>query len=233
MEITRVDRTGAALAAVEQRAIGWHMDESAVVSIIDDDASLRASIDSLLRAVGLQVRAYASVSECLAARRPDAAGCLILDVRLPGIGGLEFQAQLAALDIQLPVILMTGYGDIPMSVRGMKAGAVDFLTKPFRHQDLLDAVTTAIGRHKAQRAVRAEAAALRERFATLSPREQQVMQLVTTGKMNKQVAGDLGLSEITVKIHRGAAMRKMKAQTLPDLVRMAEVVRPTRSSMWG
>jgi FixJ family two-component response regulator len=200
------------------------MDESAVVSIIDDDVSLRAAIDSLLRSVGLEVRAYGSVNEFLAARRPDTPGCLILDVRLPGISGLDFQAQLATLDIQLPVILMTGYGDIPMSVRGMKAGAVDFLTKPFRHQDLLDAVTTAIERHKAQRAVRAEAAALRERFATLSPREQQVMQLVTTGKMNKQVAGDLGLSEITVKIHRGAAMRKMGARTLADLVRMAEAL---------
>src|ERR1700677_1332686 len=151
MEITRVDRTGAALAAVEQRAIGWHMDESAVVSIIDDDASLRASIDSLLRAVGLQVRAYASVSECLAARRPDVAGCLILDVRLPGISGLDFQAQLAGLDIHLPVILMTGYGDIPMSVRGMKAGAVDFLTKPFRDQDMLDAIAVAINRDRARR----------------------------------------------------------------------------------
>lgn len=224
MEIMGAHRTDVTLAAVKQRAIGSCMDESAVVSIIDDDVSLRAAIDSLLRSVGLEVRAYGSVNEFLAARRPDTPGCLILDVRLPGISGLDFQAQLATLDIQLPVILMTGYGDIPMSVRGMKAGAVDFLTKPFRHQDLLDAVTTAIERHKAQRAVRAEAAALRERFATLSPREQQVMQLVTTGKMNKQVAGDLGLSEITVKIHRGAAMRKMGARTLADLVRMAEAL---------
>jgi FixJ family two-component response regulator len=216
--------TGGILAAVKQRAIGSCMDESAVVSIIDDDASLRAAIDSLLRSVGLRVQAYGSVNEFLAARRPDAAGCLILDVRLPGISGLDFQAQLAALDIQLPVILMTGYGDIPMSVRGMKAGAIDFLTKPFRHQDLLDAVTTAIERHKTQRAINAEATARRERFATLSPREQQVMRLVTAGKMNKQVAGDLGLSEITVKIHRGAAMRKMGARTLADLVRMAEAL---------
>jgi FixJ family two-component response regulator len=224
MGMTGAIREGVTLAAVKQRALGSCMDESAVVSIIDDDASLRAAVDSLLRSVGLQVRAYGSVNEFLAAKRPDAAGCLILDVRLPGIGGLEFQAQLAALGIQLPVILMTGYGDIPMSVRGMKAGAVDFLTKPFRHQDLLDAVTTAIERHKVQRAVSAEAAALRDRFATLSPREQQVMQLVASGKMNKQVAGELGLSEITVKIHRGSAMRKMGARTLADLVRMAEAL---------
>jgi len=201
------------------------MGDTSVVYIIDDDKSLRVVIDSLMRSVGLQTRLYASVSAFLSAPRPDTAGCLILDVRLPGTSGLDFQAQLAGHGIHLPVILMTGHGDIPMSVRAMKAGAVDFLTKPFRDQDLLDAVTTAIERDQVRRAAEAEEASLRDRFATLSPREQQVMQLVTAGKMNKQVAGALGLSEITVKIHRGSAMRKMGARTLADLVRMAEALR--------
>jgi FixJ family two-component response regulator len=217
--------TSIALARTQRPAIGLLINEAPVVHIIDDDESLRAAVDSLLRSVGLQTRGYASVNEFLAARRPDAAGCLILDVRLPGISGLDFQARLTTLDIHLPVILMTGHGDIPMSVRGMKAGVIDFLTKPFRDQDMLDAVTTAIGRHRVQRAADAENANLQDRFATLSPREQQVMRLVTAGKMNKQVAGDLGLSEITVKIHRGAAMRKMSARTLADLVRMAAALR--------
>jgi FixJ family two-component response regulator len=212
------------LAAPNRRTIGSGMDEGPVIYIIDDDASLRASIDSLLRSVGHHVRAFASVNDFLAARRSRVPGCLILDVRLPGISGLDFQARLARLEIDLPVILMTGYGDIPMTVRGMKAGAVDFLTKPFRHQDLLDAVATAVERHRTRLTADAEASGLRKRFADLSPREQQVMQLVTAGKMNKQVAGDLGLSEITVKIHRGAAMRKMGARTLADLVRMAEAL---------
>jgi FixJ family two-component response regulator len=220
-----MNRTYVALARTERRPIGLLMGDATVVYIIDDDESLRAVIDSLLRSVGLQTRTYASVDAFLAASRPDAAGCLILDVRLPGISGLDFQVQLAGHGIHLPVILMTGYGDIPMSVRAMKAGAVDFLTKPFRDQDLLDAVTTAIGRDRSRRAADAEDTGLRDRFATLSPREQQVMQRVTAGKMNKQVAGDLGLSEITVKIHRGAAMRKMGARTLADLVRMAEALR--------
>jgi FixJ family two-component response regulator len=220
-----MNQTYVALASLERRPIGLPMGDATVVYIIDDDESLRAAIDSLLRSVGLQTRTYASAGAFLAASRPDAAGCLILDVRLPEISGLDFQMQLAGHGIHLPVILMTGHGDIPMSVRAMKAGAVDFLTKPFRDQDLLDAVTTAIGRDRARRQADAEDAGLRDRFATLSPREQQVMQLVTAGKMNKQVAGDLGLSEITVKIHRGAAMRKMGARPLADLVRMAEALR--------
>ncbi len=200
------------------------MGEAAVVHIIDDDESMRAALDSLLRSVGHNTRAHASVGEFLAAQRPDSKGCLILDVRMPGISGLDFQGQLTGLGIHLPVVLMTGHGDVPMSVRGMKAGAVDFLIKPFRDQDMLDAVATAIARDAARRRVDGEQAILREKFATLSPREQQVMQLVTAGKMNKQVAGDLGLSEITVKIHRGSAMRKMGARTLADLVRMAEAL---------
>jgi FixJ family two-component response regulator len=200
--------------------------ETAVVHIVDDDESLRRAMDSLCRSIGLQTRTYGSALEFLDAKREDIAGCLVLDVRLPGMSGLDFQSQLAALDIHLPVILVTGHGDIPMSVRAMKAGAVDFLSKPFRDQDLLDAVTTAIERDHKRRAADGGANLLRDRFLTLSPREQQVMMLVTVGKMNKQVAGDLGLSEITVKIHRAAAMRKMGARTLADLVRMADALKP-------
>lgn len=200
------------------------MFELELVHIIDDDESVRAALDSLLRSVGFVTRAHASVDEFLSPRWAQSMGCLILDVRLPGINGLDFQAQLAGLGIRLPVILMTGHGDVPMSVRGMKAGAVDFLTKPFRDQDMLDAVAMALARDRARRATEAVDAGLRKRFETLSPRERQVMQLVTAGKMNKQVAGALSLSEITVKIHRGAAMRKMGARTLADLVRMAEAL---------
>jgi FixJ family two-component response regulator len=185
---------------------------------------MRVVLDSLLRSVGLQTRTYASVDAFLAAPRPDTASCLILDVRMPGTGGLDFQSQLAEFGIHLPVILMTGYGDVPMSVRGMKAGAVDFLTKPFRDQDMLDAVATAVKRDQARRAADAEDGRLRDKFSSLSPRERQVMQRVATGKMNKQVAGDLRLSEITVKIHRGSAMRKMGGRTLADLLRMAEAL---------
>jgi FixJ family two-component response regulator len=216
---------GFSLARAERQAIVLAMSETAIVHILDDDESLRAALDSLLRSVGLQTRSYASVNAFIDARPPDAAGCLVLDVRLPGMSGLDFQAQLGGLGVHLPVILMTGHADVPMSVRGMKAGAIDFLTKPFRDQDMLDAVTTAIERDQARRAASAASAGLLERFATLSPREQQVMRLVTAGKMNKQVAGDLKLSEITVKIHRRAAMLKMGARTLADLVRMAEALR--------
>jgi FixJ family two-component response regulator len=217
-------QSSATLATRERSALGLLMGEAGVVYIIDDDESMRAALDSLLRSVGLGTRAYSSVSEFLSAQRPNVPGCLILDVRMPGISGLDFQARLSGLGIRLPVVLMTGHGDVPMSVRGMKAGAVDFLTKPFRDQDMLDAVATAIDRDAARRKIDDEQTLLREKFVTLSPREQQVMQLVTAGKMNKQAAGDLGLSEITVKIHRGAAMRKMGARTLADLVRMAEAL---------
>jgi FixJ family two-component response regulator len=201
------------------------MTDEAVVYIIDDDESLRRALDSLLRSVGLATRVFGSVREFLDARIDDKPACIVLDVRLPGMSGLDFQGQLAGLGIHLPVILMTGHGDIPMSVRAMKAGAVDFLPKPFRDQDMIDAVSTAIERDRGRRAADGDIAQTRERFATLSPREQQVMALVTAGKMNKQVAGDLGLSEITVKIHRGAAMRKMGARSLADLVRMAEALK--------
>ncbi|SHJ42914.1 two component transcriptional regulator, LuxR family [Bradyrhizobium lablabi] len=196
-----------------------------VVHIVDDDESLRASLDSLFRSVGIQTRTYGSASEFVDAARTDAPGCIVLDVRLPGTSGLDFQDQLIGLGIRFPVILITGHGDIPMSVRAMKAGAMDFLPKPFRDQDMLDAAAAAIERDRKRRAESGDTARLAESFATLTPREQQVMMLVTTGKMNKQVAGDLGLSEVTVKIHRGAAMRKMGARTLADLVRMADALK--------
>jgi FixJ family two-component response regulator len=212
------------LTEIAQKVVVSRMSEAAVIHIIDDDESMRAALDGLLRSVGLAPAAHASASEFLAANRPDVPGCLVLDVRMPGISGLEFQEKLSGLGIRLPVILMTGHGDIPMSVRGMKAGAVDFLTKPFRDQDMLDAVTTAIRRDRARRDAEAAIIGLRKKFTTLSSREREVMHLVTAGKMNKQVAGDLSLSEITVKLHRGVAMRKMGARTLADLVRMAEAL---------
>jgi FixJ family two-component response regulator len=216
------------LAVVARKAIVSSMRERAVVHIIDDDESMRAVLDSLLRSVDIDARAHASVDDFLTAKKPDAPGCLVLDVRMPRINGLDFQARLSELGIRLPVILMTGHGDIPMSVRGMKAGAVDFLVKPFRGQDMLDAVAAAIVRDEARREAEGERKLLEGKFATLSPREKQVMQLVVTGKMNKQVAGELDLSEVTVKIHRGSAMRKMNARTLADLVRMAEALKLPR-----
>lgn len=194
---------------------------NAVVHIVDDDEPLRRALDRLFHTVGLETRSYASAQNFINAPRLDAPGCIVLDVRLPGMSGIDFQEQLDKLGIRLPVVLMTGHGDIPMSVRAMKAGAIDFLSKPFRDQDMLDAVAAAIDRDCQRRSADSGAIDLRDRLATLSPREQQVMVLVTAGKKNKQVAEDLGISEITVKIHRGAAMRKMGARTLADFVRMA------------
>lgn len=200
--------------------------DGAIVYVIDDDATLCDALDSLFRSVGLACRTYTSIRGFLDSGIGDAPGCVVVDVRLPGMSGLDFQEHLAQLGVRLPVVLMTGHGDIPMSVRAMKAGAVDFLAKPFRDQDMLDAVGAAIERDRQRRAADAGISQVRDRFETLSPRERQVMMLVTVGKMNKQVAGDLGISEITVKIHRGAAMRKMGARTLAELVRMAEVLKP-------
>jgi len=200
-------------------------DEPPIVHIVDDDDSQRYGLDSLLRSVGLTAKTYGSTQEFLKADRLDGPGCIVLDIRLPGANGLDFQEQLIELGIRLPVVMMTGHGDIPMSVRAMKAGAVDFLAKPFRDQDMIDAVTAAIARNRQQRANETQTVAVTDRYATLSPREREVMALVTVGKMNKQIAADLGLSEVTVKIHRGAAMRKMGARSLADLVRMADVLK--------
>jgi FixJ family two-component response regulator len=200
--------------------------ETPIVYIVDDDESLRCAVGMLCNSIGLRTRSYATARQFLDARQGELAGCLVLDVRLPGISGLDFQSQLTELGIHLPVILITGHGDMQMSVRAMKAGAVDFLPKPFRDQELLDAVMAAIERDRMRRLADGDIGIIRDRFLTLSPREQQVMMLVTAGKMNKQVAGELGLSEITVKIHRGAAMRKMAARTLADLVRMADAMKP-------
>ena len=190
--------------------------------MIDDDPSLRDALDSLFRSVGLRAALHESALAFLDASKPDCPGCIVLDIRLPGISGLDFQTQLSGHGIGLPVILMTGHGDIPMSVRGMKAGAIDFLPKPFRDQDMLDAVARAIQKDSVRRVADQETRDLRRRHDALSPREREVMRLVVQGLMNKQVAGELSLSEITVKIHRGSAMRKMQAKTLADLVRMAE-----------
>jgi len=195
-----------------------------VVHIVDDDDTIRVGLDILFRSVGHQTRTYGSASEFLNSSREDLPGCIVLDVRLPGTSGLDFQEQLLDLGIQLPVILITGHGDIPMTVRAMKAGAVDFLSKPFREQDILDAVAASIERDRKRRAADSGSSLVRDRYTTLSLREQQVMRLVAAGKMNKQVAAELGLSVVTVKIHRGAAMRKMGARSLADLVRMADTI---------
>ena len=181
-----------------------------------------------MNSVGLQTQTYATAKDFLSANLSDRPGCVVLDVRLPDVNGLEFQTRLIQIGVGIPVVMMTGHGDITMSVHAMKHGAVDFLAKPFRDQDMLDAVMAAIERDRQRRVVENDVSQLRERFESLSPREQEVMLHVTAGKMNKQVAGDLGISEITVKIHRGAAMHKMGARTYAELVRMADVLEPKR-----
>ena len=201
-------------------------DQKAIVHVVDDDASIREALQNLFLSIGLEARTYATARDFVAAGVSDSPGCLVIDIRLPDMNGLDFQVRLTQTGVRLPVVMMTGYGDIPMSVRAMKSGAVDFLPKPFNDQDMLDAVLAAIERDRQRRALDVDISNVRQRFATLSAREQQVMLLVTAGKMNKQVAGDLGISEITVKIHRAAAMRKMSARTLADLVRMADLVSP-------
>ena len=196
--------------------------EGSVVIVVDDDVSIRESLKNLFRSVGLNVNTFATAREFLASKRPDAPGCLILDVRLPGLSGLDLQRQLGEAGIQIPVIFITGHGDIPMSVQAMKAGAAEFLTKPFRDQDLLDAVQQAIELDRAARRQRAELQELRDRYHSLTAREQEVMALVVRGLLNKQIAAELGTTEATVKLHRGKVMGKMAAGSFADLVRMAE-----------
>ncbi|HWS61924.1 MAG TPA: response regulator transcription factor [Steroidobacteraceae bacterium] len=208
-------------------------DVTAVVFVIDNDASMCAALEDLVGSVQLEVRLFASPQEFLASKRPDVPGCLVLDVRLPGMSGLTFQNELARMGVDLPVIFITRHGDIRMSVRAMKAGAVDFLTKPFRDQDVLDAIQAAVERDIERRREGALVAELRERYATLTERERQTMSLVVIGRANKQIAADLDLSEMTVKVHRGQAMRKMRARSLPELVRIADRLAGACSSVVG
>jgi FixJ family two-component response regulator len=193
-----------------------------VVFVIDDSPSVRDALDSLIRSVHLNVQSFGSIEEFLQFKRPDAPGCIVLDVRLPGLSGLDFQREMAKSNIDLPVIFITGHGDVPMSVRAIKAGAIEFLTKPFRDQDLLDAIYLGIERDRSRRQASAIVAVLRGHFASLTARERQVMLQVASGRPNKQIAAELKLSEVTVKVHRRHVMRKMKAKSLADLVRMAD-----------
>ena len=199
------------------------------VFVVDDDASVREGLARLFRSLQLSVEVFASAQEFLATERPDVPSCLVLDVRLPGLSGFDFQTELTKADIRIPIIFITGHGDIPMTVRAMKAGAVDFLAKPFRDQDLLDAVATAIQRDRARREQESAVAGLKMHFATLTHREREIMALVATGLMSKQIAARIELSEITVKVHRSHIMKKMGARSVADLVRMAEAlgVKPT------
>ena len=192
------------------------------IIIVDDDPGIRESLEGLLRSVGLQVKALASVPEFVKDGRPEGPACLVLDIRLPGRSGLDFQRELSAANIHVPIIFITGYGDIPMSVRAIKGGAIEFLTKPFRDQDLLDAIQLGLERDRAWLENQKALGDLRARFDTLTPREREVMALVVAGRLNKQIAYEIGISEITVKVHRGLVMRKMKAASLPDLARMAD-----------
>ena len=202
-----------------------------IVFVFDDDASVRNALKSLIRSVGLQVELFGSAQEFLQSKRPNAPSCLILDIRLPGISGLDFQRKLAEAGNFIPIIFITGHGDIPMSVRAMKGGAVEFLTKPFRDQDLLDAIHVALERDRARRQREDEIATLKDRFEWLTPREREVLPLVVSGLPNKQIADKIGTSETTVKVHRGQLMRKMGADSLPELVRVAERIgiRTTKS----
>jgi FixJ family two-component response regulator len=197
-------------------------EERAAVFVVDDDPSMQRSLDTLLRSVGLDVRLFSSAQEFMRAERPDAPACLVLDVRLPGMSGLTFQEELAKAGVALPIIFLTGHGDVPMTARAMKAGAVEFLTKPFDEQVLLDAIHAAIERDRGRRRDAASLAELQARYRLLTEREREVMELVVAGRVNKQIAAELGLSLVTIKVHRGQVMRKMLAKSVPELVRMAD-----------
>ena len=202
------------------------MSHRPIVHVVDDDASMRGALEALFNSVGLATKGYAAARDFLNKGLVDQPGCIVIDVRLPDMSGLVFQAELIRIGVRLPVVMMSGYGDIPMTVQAMQRGAVDFLPKPIRHQDMIDAVMAAIERDRQRRMADGDLFQLKERFRTLSAREKQVMLLATAGKMNKQIAGDLGISLFTVKIHRGAAMRKMNARTLADLIRMVSAIGP-------
>jgi FixJ family two-component response regulator len=198
--------------------------ERPIVFVVDDDPSMREALEDLVASIKLEVRVFASAQEFLQTKRPDGPACLVLDVRLPGSSGLRLQQELAKAGIGLPIIFITGHGDIPTSVRAIKAGAIEFLTKPFHEQELLDAINTGIERDRAQRREAARVADLRGRFAALTPREREIMALVSAGRVNKQIAAELGMSAATVKVHRGHVMQKMRAKSLPELVRMADTL---------